>query len=198
MKETPTETLRHEEEINADKNIKRENWFSLGFTASWLYANNADKFKIEEYSNNVVSHSWSFDNTYKFLGLAASIRLDDNLIIESKLEKDILEKTNIWQLSFGAKYRFRPVGQFSPFARGGLLIGRMDWDDAPGDFDTGLGIDAGMGLLYTKSKFQIGIETSYRRMKYNYNLPSGAEYEATEEYLDMSGFILSGFVNYLF
>ena len=78
------------------------------------------------------------------------------------------------------------------------MIGDLKLDDAPGNFDTGLGLEGGIGMYFIKSKVQLGIETSYRRMKYNYNKPSSNEVSATDDHIDMSGVIFSGTLSYLF
>jgi len=35
-------------------------------------------------------------------------------------------------------------------------------------------------------------------MKYNYNIPPGNEFSATDDHIDLSGYALSGTLNYLF
>ena len=172
-----------------------ESNFSMGLKLSILIASRADGFKITTYSDN---HSWEFSGTYAYAGLVANYRIDDRFTIESSIEKDAVPEMDIWQFSIGPKYQFRQIGLITPFLRGGLVIGSLEYGDMPGDFDPGLGLDGGAGIYLKKSKVQLGIETSYRWMRYNYNEPSGNEVSATDDHVDMSGLVFSGTLSYLF
>ncbi len=178
----------------AKSNLGESN-FSMGLKLSILIASRADDFKVTIYSDN---HSEGFGDTYAYAGLVANYRIDDRFTIESSIEKDAVPEMDIWQFSIGPKYQFRQIGLITPFIKGGLVIGHFEADDVPGNFDPGLGLDGGVGIYLIKSKVQLGIETSYRWIKYNYNEPSGNDVSATENYLDMSGLIFSGTLSYLF
>ena len=54
------------------------------------------------------------------------------------------------------------------------------------------------GVLFLVAKVHVRIDTYYRQIKYNYNMPSGDEFSATGDHLDLSGFALPGTLNYLF
>jgi len=176
-------------------NEQVESKFSIGLKSSLWYAFNAPDFKI---SNSEGSQSWSFRNKYVLVGLVADLRLTDKLAIESSIEKDFLDDLDMWLFCFGANYQFKPIGLFVPFVRGSIIIGQLEWDEAPGDFDRNLGLDGGVGIFINKSNIKLGLETSYRRMRFNYNPPSGNEYSANSDFLDMSGIVLSGTLQYLF
>ena len=179
------------------KSEQGENRFSMGLKSSILIASEADDFKVTRDRNGIID-SWSFSGTYAYFGLVANLRIDDRITIESSIEKDIVPDMDIWQFSIGPKYQFRQIGLITPFLRGGLVIGSLEYDDMPGDFDPGLGLDGGAGIYLIKSKVQLGIETSYRWMRYNYNKPSGNEVSATDDHVDMSGLVFSGTLSYLF
>ncbi len=126
--------------------------------------------------------------------LISSYRFNQKISIELAVERGFFSKLNIWHLNMGPKFEFKKIGMFTPYAKGSLVIGHLDWDDVPGDFDTSLGLEVGFGAFFTKSKLQIGLETSYRSMKYDYNRPSGDSVTATDSQLDFSGFALSAMV----
>ena len=179
------------------KSDQGKNKFSMGLKSSLSMANRADEFKITKSSGGDIN-SWSFSGTNAYVGFVANLRLNDNFTIESSIERDFMTEIDIWQLSVGPIYHFSQIGLFTPYARACLVIGDLKLDDAPGNFDTGLGLEGGIGIYFIKSKVQLGIETSYRRMKYNYNKPSSNEVSATDDHIDMSGFIFSGTLSYLF
>ena len=179
------------------KSEQGKNKFSMGLKSSILIASEADDFKVTRDRNGIID-SWSFSGTYAYVGLVANLRIDDRFTIESSIEKDVVPEMDIWQFSIGPKYQFRQFGMITPFLRGGLVIGSLEYGDMPGDFDPGLGLDGGAGIYLIKSKVQLGIETSYRWMRYNYNEPSGNEVSATDDHVDMSGLVFSGTLSYLF
>ena len=74
----------------------------------------------------------------------------------------------------------------------------MNWGELPGDFDTGFGLDGGIGLQRTWSKLRLGLEASYRYLKYNYNPPADDDVTFNDDQLNMSGLALSGTLSYLF
>lgn len=171
--------------------------FSLGLRPSVSLAGKAEDFKISRTVNGDVN-SWSFGGTFVYLGLVADYRLSEKWIIEAIIEKDLTEHIDIWQFSLGPKYRFRKNDSTMPYARAGLVLGSLKWDDAPGDFDTGIGLEGGVGVDFIKSKLQFGLEATYRYLQYGYNKPSGAEYTVTDDSLDMSGLVFSGMFSYRF
>ena len=174
---------------------KKENRFALGLKTSARLAPNASDFEI---SGSQTMEKWTFGNSYLFAGIAADLALTENWALASSIEKDLMAKLDIWELFLGAQYTFGQIHLFVPYVRGGIVFGQFEWRDAPGDFDNGIGLDGGAGLSFTKSNLQFGIETSYRYITYNYNSPSGNAYTANEGSIDLSGFVLSGTLSYLF
>ena len=53
-------------------------------------------------------------------------------------------------------------------------------------------------VILWEMNIRIGLETSYRAIKYDYNRPSGNGVTATDSQLDFSGFALSGILIYRF
>jgi len=185
--------------IQADKDISKQdqNRLSLGVKASVLASHHTGDFKVTQ-SGNGASETWSFNGTYLFLGIVGDYRLSDTFTIESSLEKDLLQNIDSWLLSVAVKYQWQPISWFAPYLRGGGIIGRLQWDDMPGDFETGLGLEGGLGMHLTKSKFRLGLEASYRYMKYNYNPSAANDITYSSDHLDMSGLVVSGTLSYLF
>jgi opacity protein-like surface antigen len=184
-------------QVNADISKQDQSRISLGVKASVLASHKTGEFKVTK-SDNGATESWSFGDTYLFFGIVGNYRLNDTFTIESSLEKDIMENIDNWLLTVAVKYQLQPIGRFTPYLRGGAIIGRMTWDDMPGDFDTGIGLEGGLGMHLTKSRFRLGLEASYRYMKYNYNPPGSDNITFTDDHLDMSGLVLSGTLSYLF
>lgn len=177
---------------------KRESRISLGLKASILYAHNADDFKVTRFDNTTEGESWTFVSGYGFVGLVGDLKVNEGWSVEASLEKDTMIDIDIWQFILGPKYEFRKIGFITPFARAGVVVGHLEWDDDLGSFDRGIGLDAGLGAVLTKSNFRFGLEVSLQRLRYNYNKPADDDIVSTEDYLDMSGIVLSGTITYLF
>jgi len=182
-------------ENQADRSKQDPFRLSLGVKASVLASHKTGDFKV---TNSNSGDSWTFGDTYLFWGIVGSYRLSDTFTIESSLEKDLLENIDNWLLVVAVTYQLQPVKWFTPYLRGGGIIGRLHWDEMPGDFDTGLGLEGGLGMQLTKSKLRLGLEASYRYMKYNYNPPGADDITFADDYLNMSGLVLSGTLSYLF
>ena len=191
-KETPAAL-----QANADIPKQNQSKLSLGVKASVLASHKTGDFMVTK-SDNGASESWSFGDVYAFLGIVGNYRINDAFAIESSLEKDVLQNIDNWILAVAVTYQLPPVKWFTPYLRGGGIIGRLHWDDMPGDFDTGLGLEGGLGVHYTRSKFRLGLEASYRYMKYNYNPPAANDITFSDDHLNMSGLVLSGVLSYLF
>ena len=173
------------------------NRFSLGVKSSLFLASNAEDFKIEDTTGS-DQHTWSFKDPKVYNSLISSYRLNPAISIEAAIERAFFTKLDIWHLNMGPKFEFKKIGMLTPYAKGSLVIGHLDWDEVPGDFDTTWGWEGGFGVSFTKSNMQFGLETSYRSIKYNYNRPSGDGVTATDSQIDFSGFALSGRLNYWF
>lgn len=184
-------------EVDAEIPEQDQSRLSLGVKASVLYGHNTGEFKVTQ-SGNGATETWSFNGTYLFLGIVGDYRLSDTFTIESSLEKDLMQNIDNWLLSVAVKYQLQPIDWFAPYLRGGGIIGRMHWDDMPGDFDTGLGLEGGLGMHLTKSKFRLGLEASYRYLKYKYNPSAANDITFSNDHLNMSGLVLSGTLRYLF
>ena len=178
------------------KSDQKKNKFSIGLKASRSFVNQADDFIIYDANQRLY---WQLGSSYAlYLGLVANLRLNDQFTIESSIERDYMTVIDIWQLSVGPKYYFRQTSWFTPYASACLVIGDLKWDAAPGNFDPGIGLEGGLGINYIKNRFQLGIEMSYKQMEYHYNKPADNHISTTDDHLDMSGFIFSGALSYLF
>ena len=171
--------------------------FSLGVKSSYFLSSKVEDFIIERTTGS-DPHAWSFQNAKVYNSLTSSYRLNSKVSIEAAIEKAFMTKLDIWHVNMGPKIDFSKIGMLTPYAKGSLVIGHLSWDEVPGDFDTAVGWEGGFGISFIKSNIQIGLETSYRAIKYDYNLPSDAGVTATGNQLDFSGFVLSGTLSYRF
>ena len=78
------------------------------------------------------------------------------------------------------------------------MYGDFTFDEAPGEFDSDVGWEAGFGVDFLKSRFKIGFDFLYRDISFDYNSPGIAGVSANESSLDASGFSISGTVSYYF
>jgi len=179
-----------------DKQAENER-FSIGVKSSYFLASNSEDFIIKRTTGGVQS-SWSLKNAKVYNSLISSYRFNPTISIEAAIERAFFTKLDIWHLNMGPKFEFGKIGMLTPYAKGSLVLGHLEWDDVPGDFDTAWGWEGGLGVSFTRSNLQFGLEASYRGIKYDYNRPSGDEVTATDSQLDFSGFALSGTLSYRF
>jgi len=178
------------------KSDQEKSKFSIGLKASRSFVSQADDLII--YDANQMLY-WQLGSSYAlYLGLVANLSLNDEFSIESSFERDYMTVIDIWQLSIGPRYYFHQISVFTPYARACLVVGDLKWDAAPGSFDTGIGLEGGIGINFIKNRIQLGFEMSYKQMEYHYNKPADNHISATDDQLDMSGFLFSGALSYLF
>jgi opacity protein-like surface antigen len=184
-------------QADTDMSKQDQNRLSLGIKASFLASHRTGEFEVSK-SENGSTETWTFDGAYFFFGIVGNYRLNDAFTIESSIEKGILQNIDNWLLSVAVKYQWQPTHWFTPYLRGGGIVGRLHWDDMPGDFDTGLGLEGGLGMHLFKSNFRVGLEASYRYMQYAYNPSAANDTTYSKDHLDMSGLVLSGTLSYVF
>ena len=201
----PAEDIHEKEPISPVQGIAvqgPDKWtdssrFSLGVKSSYFLASDTEDFKIKQ-SNGVDQQSWSIKNPKIYNSLLSSYRFNPAISIEAGIERAFFTKLDVWHFNMGPKFEFKKIDTFTPYAKGSLVIGHLKWDDIPGDFDTAWGWEGGLGVSFTRSNMQFGLETSYRAIKYDYNRPSKDSVTATDSQLDFSGFALSGTLRYQF
>lgn len=200
-KPLPEPIIREEEppsiSISKIEEERKKMRLSVGLKASLALTKKAEDFEITRNNGSEID-SWIFRDTKKYGGIVADLQLNERYAMESSIERALFTKLDLWQLSMGPKVQFRQIGLLTPFVRGALILGDLQWDDAPGNFDIGFGWEGGLGAYFIKSRLQIGLQTTYRRIKYNYNKPSGKEFAVTDDHIDLSGFALSGTLGYRF
>ena len=201
----PAEDIHEKEPISPVQGIAvqgPDKWtdssrFSLGVKSSYFLASDTEDFKIKQ-SNGGDQQSWSIKNPKIYNSLLSSYRFNPAISIEAGIERAFFTKLDVWHFNMGPKFEFKKIDTFTPYAKGSLVIGHLKWDDIPGDFDTAWGWEGGLGVSFTRSNMQFGLETSYRAIKYDYNRPSEDSVTATDSQLDFSGFALSGTLRYQF
>jgi len=170
---------------------------SIGIKTILSSTQKAGDFEIKRTSSGSTT-TWFLADGRIHGGLVLNFQLNDTFAIEAGVERRLFTPIELWQLSIGPSFQFPQIGLLTPYIRGGFVGGDLKWDDAPGDFDLGIGWDGGIGFYLIKSKVKIGIEGSYQQLKYAYNKPSGQEVQVTDDYLDMSRYALSVTLSYLF
>ena len=173
-----------------------EGRFSLGLRTSYFQATKAKDFIIER--NRTSRDAWSFQDDKIYSAIFSSFQLSPEFFLDVSIEKAFFTKLDLWHLTVGPKFNLKKINILTPYLRGGLVIGHLEWDDAPGDFKPGLGFEGGLGLSLIRSNIQFGIEAAYRAIKYDYNTPSDTGVSATDDTLDLSGFGISAILNYQF
>jgi hypothetical protein len=181
---------------DADKD-KETGKFSFGIKSSFFLLPKAEDFIITR-TTEIDSRSWSFQDKIAYNSLSSTYRLNSAFLIEASIERAFFSYLDLWHLNVGPKIEFRKIGMLTPYAKGSLVIGHLKWDGAPGDFSLASGWECGFGISLIKSNIQFGFETSYRAIKYDYNLPSEAGITATDSQLDFSGYALSATLGYWF
>ncbi len=183
--------------VQGPENQLDDGRFSLGIRSSYFFASKAEDFIIERTSTNDTD-AWSFQNDKLYAALVSSYRLTPSFSLEIAFERTVFTKLDNWHIGVGPKIELKKIKILRPYVRGALVIGRLEWDDAPGDFEPGMGFEGGLGVSVTKSNVQFGVEGAYRVIEYDYNTPSGTEVTATDDTLDLSGYALSVTIGYQF
>lgn len=172
--------------------------FSLGMRVGALLSFSASDLEITR-TTGTGTRKWEFANGSAIVAVVPSLRLSDRWSIEGAVEQLILAELNMQYLSLGPKWHFKQVGSTNPYLRAALLYSRMDWGDAPGDFDDALGAEIGLGLdIRRTKKFSFGLEAIYRNISFDYNAPADPNVTHTDSNVDFSGLALFGHVRYHF
>jgi len=190
LNQTTTPELKHED----------EKLFSIALKFGSVYFQSLDEFTISGPTIN-----YYFEKEYLTAAIAPSFRLNKSFSLEGSLEKMLNAEFDFSYVTLGPRFRLTASNSkahfnLSPYIRGALAWGNMSWDDAPGSFDTGLGWELGTGLdvITIRSNMKLGLETSYRSIKFGYNIPSGQGVTSSQSKIDFSGFSFNGFLNYSF
>ena len=171
--------------------------FSLGLRASYFFASKAEDFVIERTSTD-GNDAWTFQNDKLYAAIISSYRLTPTLSLDLAIERTVFTKLDNWHIGVGPKIELKKINILTPYIRGALVIGQLEWNDVPGDFEPGLGFEGGLGLSLNRSNILLGAEAAYRLIKYDYNTPSDSDVSATDDALDLSGYALSLTLGYQF
>jgi hypothetical protein len=164
--------------------------FTLGPRVGLMYALGASDFRITRIVGSNTEH-WKFEDLKPMVGLTFGWRFSDHWSVDTVVERAVLTNLDMLYLTLGPKMHFSDTGTTRTFLRAALVYGTLSWDDAPGDFDSSLGAEAGFGIDFNRSGYSFGAEAAYRHIAFDYNSPSGADVTATDSQIDFSGFTLS-------
>jgi hypothetical protein len=169
---------------------ERPGRFSLGPRAGLLYAPGASDFLITRTVGSNIE-IWEFEDYKPMAGLSIGWRFSDKWSVDAVVEKAVMSNLDMLYLTHGPKMHFSATGTTRTYLRAALVYGTLAWDDAPGDFDSSIGAEAGFGIDFNGTDFSFGVETAYRHIVFDYNSPSGTEVTATDSQIDFSGFTLT-------
>jgi len=189
------------EEPPAHKTVNdNEGRLSVAVKPESLYFPGLDKFTISSQTT-----FYYFNEKYLSAAIVPSFSFNRSFALESSFEKILNSKFDFLYATLGPKWRLIPTddkGLFnlSPYIRGAFAGGDMSWDEAPGSFDTGLGweLGAGLDLISLRSNLKLGLETSYRSIRFNYHTPSGQGVTSSQNRIDFSGVSFTGFMSFNF
>jgi hypothetical protein len=175
----------------AKAKAKKPGRFSLGPRAGLLYALGASDFRITRVSGSNLER-WEFEDLKPLLGICIGWRFNDRWHLEGLLERVVMANIKLEHLTLGPKMHITKSGTVRPYARAALIYGSLEWDEAPGDFDSSVGLETGFGVDFMGTDFSFGLEAAYRYMAFDYNPPSGTGVTATDSQIDFSGFTVTG------
>lgn len=163
---------------------------TLGPRVGLLYALGASDFRITRIIGSNTEH-WEFEDLKPMVGISIGWRLSDHWSVDTVVERPVLTNLDMLFLTHGPKMHFSDKGTTRTYLRAALVYGTLAWDDAPGDFDSSIGAEAGFGIDFNGSDFSWGVEAAYRHIAFDYNSPSGTAVTATDSQIDFSGFTLT-------
>lgn len=165
--------------------------FSLGPRVGLLYALGASDFRITRTTGSDIEH-WEFEDLKPLVGINIGWRFSDHWSLDALVERVVMAEIKMQHLTLGPKMHFSDSGTVRTYLRAALIYGSMEWEKAPGDFDSSVGAEAGFGIDFIGSDFSFGVEAAYRYIAFDYNPPSGSDVTATDSQIDFSGFTLTG------
>ncbi len=178
--------------------IKIKGSFSFSFRSGVFIAQGVEDFEVSKTGTSNIDR-WNYSGGTAFqVALTPSYNINDFFSIESSIEKILADGMDMSTFTLGPKMTLKFLDWFFPYQRFSVVYGKFDWGDVPGGFDDGIGWDTAIGVCFSKSKFKIGTDFSYRDVKFDYNVPSGQNINVTDEVIDLSGFIVSGTIVYYF
>jgi opacity protein-like surface antigen len=175
-----------------------ESGLSIGIRASQYSVPEIDDFTITRSDSN-GNELWYIDGKYTVgISLPVSLRINRFLRLEGCPEFSDTGVLNTFFLSLRPKLSYTLPNGIEPFMNIGLVYGVFDWQGPPGDFDDGVGWEAGFGVNYPLSRFSVGGDVSYRNIKFTYNPPAEQSIISSSSDVDFSGYAISLFLEYRF
>jgi hypothetical protein len=187
---TPPPTKTTKKTVSKEKK-ERPGRFSLGPRAGVLYAPGLSDFRITRTVGSNTEH-WEFEDLKPLVGVAIGWRFSDHWSVDAVVERVVMADIKMQYLTLGPKMHFSDSGTVRTYLRAALIHGSMEWEKAPGDFDSSMGAEAGFGIDFIGSSFSFELEAAYRHIAFDYNPPSGTDVTATDSQIDFSGFTLTG------
>lgn len=175
--------------------------FSVSVRTGAYFMLNAKDFEltgIDDYDDIIWDIS---DNILPMLAVVAQFRPTEYLSIEGSAEKLFSDQLDIMFLSLAPKYLVELSNGISAYITCGIVYGKLYWDDAPGEFDCALGLNAGAGIMTSllTPRLTVGCGMSYRSMEFDYKMPHEDDIVSyTDEALNLTGFSFSVDLSYHF
>jgi hypothetical protein len=179
----------------ADPRDERGFWFSAGVGVTTYF--NVDDFRIFRTTGG-VTETWGGDPAPAVHVVGKpSYRFNRDWAVEGGVERTFGRDWSLWQFWLGPKFRYPLSCRLAPWVSAGPVAGSLNWDGAPGEFDTGLGWQAGGGLDFKMGDgWKADLSVMYRSLRLSYTPAPGAWSTAGD--LDLSGVLFSGTLGYMF
>ena len=137
------------------------------------------------------------DDAAPLIGIEASVRFNKIFGLYLSGDTVLIDNTSWYNISAGPMLTFQTSDTVMPYLKGGAVYSDFSWD-APGEFDSTVGWEAGAGFNFLRTNFKIGIDLSYRGISVDYKPPSGVTVTPTDNSLDLSGFSVMATFSYWF
>lgn len=183
------------------KNIQPSYPFSFSLRTGAYFLLDAEDFELEgihDYDDVVWDVS---DDMLPMIAAVAEYHPTYYLSIEGSVEKMFSDQLDIMFLSLDPKYSVRLSNGVSAYITCGVAYGKLCWDKVPGDFDCGIGLNAGAGIMASlfTPHLTLGCDLRYRSIEFDYEMPHEDDIvDEPDEALNLSGFSVTGNLSYHF
>ncbi len=178
---------------------KYDNRFPIVLKTGIFLAQNIENFEITQTSGSTTADVWNIaGNTALQIGFVQNFGVSKYFSIYWSPEKIVSTGIAATHFSFGPKFTYDLNDWAYLYSNSGVVYGFFDWDDAPVEFNNGIGWESGMGAYILKSRFKFGLDLLYRNITFDYDPSTDATITANEDSIDFSGFAILFSMYYFF
>lgn len=179
-------------EVIARSHEEKHDRFSISLKTGLIYTYDVEDFEIDN-DRTLMNIS---GKTVSNASLTGSFFLKPSIAIDACYEKLFADGIDSGLFLIGTRIQKSVGTKRFPYLRLSYITGNFDWKDAPGSFKDGTGWEVASGFTFFEKVFKIGIESSYRDIKFKYKVPSAQNVTANTDNLNLSGLTVSVFVLY--